>query len=169
MSSVGQVNFWHFFWLASIFLDLNYLSRKMVYGSKQCYLLIYVTDPTQGEKPCSYCCIQVIGDVFEYLVGMLRYKENAYKVFLITWQVGTRQQYLCFLCQVTFISCLIKTVVETIKKNVDVNDLSTDMVYGKAQWCCSIYIADSTQWEKTFFLLLLLLIGISCYYLIIIF
>lgn len=45
---------------------------------------------------------------------------------------------------------------QTIKKDLEIDELDRDMIYDRTLSCCLIHIADSTKWDKDWLLLLLL-------------
>jgi len=49
-----------------------------------------------------------------------------------------------------------KTIRETIRKDLEVNELDSNMVYDRPLWLNLIHVADPTWWEKAWLLLLLL-------------
>jgi len=46
-----------------------------------------------------------------------------------------------------------KTIRETIKKGLEINELEKDMVFGRTLWFCLIYVADPTGWDTAWLLL----------------
>lgn len=49
-----------------------------------------------------------------------------------------------------------KPIGEIIKKDLDFNNLSIDMISDRILWRHLIHVADSTWWEKAWLLLLLI-------------
>lgn len=43
-----------------------------------------------------------------------------------------------------------KTLGETIREDLDLHNLSEDLVFDRTHWCCLIHVADPTWWEKGF-------------------
>jgi len=41
-----------------------------------------------------------------------------------------------------------KTIRETIKKDLNINELDKNMVFDCALWRCLIHVAESTYWDK---------------------
>ena len=46
-----------------------------------------------------------------------------------------------------------KTIRETIKKNVEINEFDRNVVYDRTLWSCLIHVADPTLWDKAWLLL----------------
>jgi len=52
-----------------------------------------------------------------------------------------------------------KTIRETIRKDLEVNELDPNLVYDRTLWRHLIHVADPTWWDKARLLLLLVVVG----------
>lgn len=41
-----------------------------------------------------------------------------------------------------------KTIRETIKTDLEINELDRNMAYDRTLWCSLIHVANPTQWDK---------------------
>jgi hypothetical protein len=60
-----------------------------------------------------------------------------------------------------------KTIRETIRKDLEINELEKDMVFDRTLWHCLIHVAESTKWDKARLLLLfqgIYSLSIVCHY-----